>query len=335
MAFQSKVALVKGNDRYANITQALALISSDIDLSGKKSVLVKPNFISTTRQLAATHVDGVRAVLDWLRDRYDGPITIGEGPAIGDAFAGYRNFGYLDLAEEYGVQFIDLNRDEWVPVQVYDRKLRPMWVRAARTAVESDFRIAVGPPKTHDTVIVTASLKNMVMGSLIRGGPSIEKFVQLLPNWVTNSSLSRRLETPFLRFILRNDKSALHQGYQAINLSLYTLAKTLSPHLSVNDGFMGMEGEGPVDGDPMELEIAIASTDFLAADAVAVKLMGFDLDKIGYLYYCKLGGLGVGDLEEVEIVGNITIEECIRDFKPHSTYKRQLEWKIPDIGKFL
>jgi len=333
---KSRVALIKGNDRHDNITQALALIEDGIDLGDKKRILIKPNFVSTRRQLAATHVEAVRAVLDWLRPRYDGPITIGEGAAVSDTFDGYRNFGYLDLAEEYNVRFVDLNQDQWVPVQVYDRRLRPMAVRVARTTLESDFRISVGPPKTHDAVIVTLSLKNMVVGSLIRGrgGGLVEMLVQLLPDRLTSSALAEKMKS-HLSKVNRSDKFALHQGYHGLNLNLYTLAKVIAPHLSVIDGFVGMEGSGPSGGDPVDLRVAIASADFLAADTVATRLMGFDPDEIGYLHYCKLGGLGVGDLNDIVIVGNATIEECQQRFKPHPTYREQLQWRLPSVEEYL
>jgi uncharacterized protein (DUF362 family) len=120
-----------------------------------------------------------------------------------------------------------------------------------------------------------------------------------------------------------------------MNLNLYTLAKIVAPHLSVMDGYVGMEGSGPSHGDPVELRLAIASTDFLAADAVAVRIMGFDLDEIGYLYYCQIGGLGKADPEEIEVLGNCTVEECVHPFKPHPTYKRQLQWQIPDVRRLL
>ena len=341
---KSRVALIKGNDRHDNITQASTLIEDWIDLGDKKRILIKPNFVSTRRQLAATHVEAVRAVLDWLRPRYDAPITIGEGAALSDTFDGYRNFGYLDLAEEYNVRFVDLNQDEWKPVQVYDRKLRPMEVRVARTTLESDFRISVGPPKTHDAVIVTLSLKNMIVGSLIRGrGGGLFQMLghvlssskgQLLPDRLTNSVLAEKAKSR-LGTISRSDKFALHQGYHSLNLNLYSLAKVIAPHLSVIDGFVGMEGSGPSSGDPVDLRVAIASTDFLAADAVATRLMGFDLDEVGYLHYCKLGGLGAGDLDNIEIVGNATIEECRRPFKPHPTYRKQLQWRLPSVEEYL
>lgn len=333
---RSQVALVKGSDRYNNIVQALGLIESDIDLGDKKLVLIKPNFVSTRRQLAATHVDAVRAVLDWLRPRYDGPITIGEGAATSDTFDGYRNFGYLDLADEYNVRFVDLNQDQWVPIEVYDRNLNPMVVRVARTTVESDFRISVGPPKTHDTVIVTLSLKNIAVGSLIRGrgGGFFQKLGQLLPERLTNSVWAEKAKSR-LSAINRSDKLAIHQGYHGINLNLYRLAKAIAPHLSVIDGFVGMEGSGPSSGDPVDLGVAIASTDFLAADVVATVVMGFDPNEVGYLHYCKLGGLGVGDLDDIEIVGNATIEECRRPFKPHPTYRQQLQWRLPGVEEYL
>ena len=163
----SRVALVRGADRYDNVSHALEQIAVEVDLSGKKQILVKPNFVVTHKPLAATHVDAVRAVLDFVRARYDGPITIAEGPSVQPAAEGFRLHGYEPLVASHGVTLVDLNHDEPVSVDVYDWRLRPLRLHLARSVVESDFRISVGPPKTHDIVIVTLSLKNMIMGTLI------------------------------------------------------------------------------------------------------------------------------------------------------------------------
>jgi uncharacterized protein (DUF362 family) len=207
--------------------------------------------------------------------------------------------------------------------------------------VESDYRIAIGPPKTHDTVLVTLSLKNIVVGSMIRdvarerSNSLLHAAGQIVPTSLKESPLLAGVKTNVIRSLSRSDKFALHQGYPAMNLNLYTLAKIMAPHLSVIDGYVGMEGSGPSHGDPVQLRLAIASTDFLAADAVAVRIMGFDLDDIGYLHYCKLGRLGKADPEEIEVLGNCTVEECVRPFKPHPTHKRQLKWQIPDAKERL
>lgn len=336
---RSRVALIKGPDRCRNITQALECIGEEIELP-PDGLLIKPNFVSTTNQLAATHVEAVRALLDFLRPRYGGSIIVGEGAGLTDTFEGFRNFGYEPLIEEYGVRLMDLNRDRWVKVEVYDRNLAPLELRLAKTAWESPYRISIGPPKTHDTVIITLSLKNMIMGSLIRdqrGGNSVlfNALSRVTPSWMKSAPFLEGVKRDVSTTLLRSDKFAMHQGYPAINLNLYTLARYIPPHLGIIDGFLGMEGPGPGYGEPVELQVAIASTDFLAADTVAAKLMGYDIDEIGYLYYCKLKGLGVGDLKKIEIVGNARLEDCIRPFRPHPTYQQQLRWQIREFERFL
>ncbi|RLC66258.1 MAG: hypothetical protein DRI48_05060, partial [Chloroflexi bacterium] len=195
-AARAQVALVQGQSRYGNVMAALNRIAGQVQLDGVRRVLIKPNFVSTTRPLAATNVQAVRATLDFVRTRYDGPIVVAEGAAASSTWSGFRNFGYERLAEEYGVELKDLNADDAVPVQVYDRCLRPLTVYLARTVVEADYRISVGPPKTHDVVIVTLSIKNLVMGALVNpqaarngGGASgiAQCVARMAPKWVWRS----------------------------------------------------------------------------------------------------------------------------------------------------
>ena len=63
-----KVALVKGGNRAENIDRSLRLLGDEINLKGKKNVLVKVNFSSRDNQLGATHVNAVRALLKFLRN---------------------------------------------------------------------------------------------------------------------------------------------------------------------------------------------------------------------------------------------------------------------------
>ena len=216
---------------------------------------------------------------------------------MGNTFDGYSGYGYLELARKYNVTLVDNADDEFVKVKAYDSSFGAMYLHLAHRVVESDFRISVCPLKTHNMVIVTLSLINIVVGSL-------------------------------------RDKSQIHQGYPGINLNIFRMARYVSPHLSVIDGFTGMEGDGPVSGSEVKPGVAIASTDFLAADTVAAKIMGFDIDKIGYLYYCKIKGLGTGDIDSMNIVGE-NIDSCIQPFEPHPDYKSQLDWHIPDLKNML
>ena len=346
----SRVALVRGADRYDNVSLALARIAGDLDLSDKQRVLIKPNFVVTHKPLAATHVDAVRAVLDFVRHRYDGPITIAEGPSVQSAAEGFAVFGYEPLVKSHGVTLADLNHDEPVPVDVYDWRLHPLRLHLARSVVDSDFRISVGPPKTHDVVIVTLGLKNMIMGSLIsrfthaqassNGGSlgigAISKVLwRMVPLWVRHLPPAEWLTFRVMSTLEPSDKMKMHQSYPVINLNLALIAPIVKPHLSVIDGFEAMEGNGPSEGDPVPWRIALASADALAADATAATLMGFDPYEVGYLHYCKVMGLGAGNLDQIQIVGNTTMDDCARQFRPHDTFQRQRRWHLSGAEKYL
>lgn len=291
-----RVGLAKGNDRKANILRALELIKDD--LSVDKPILIKPNFVSIREQLAATHRDAVRAVLEFLDGLGYKDFMIGEAPAGAPASAGYQNFGYYELRREFKVDFVDLHQDESVKLKIFDRDFKPLEVRVAKTPFKC-FRISITRMKTHDTTIVTLGIKNMVVGC-IQG----------------------------------DDKGLLHQGYAQINLSIAGLARHLLPHLTVIDGFVGMEGMGPVFGTAIAPRVALAGTDAVAVDSLAAHLMGFDPDEVGYLYYCKELGIGEGNLLRIEVLGN-PIEECRMSFTPHYTYPQQLKWKVSDWRKLL
>ncbi len=102
----SKVALSNGSSRKKNIVSALNLIDEDIQrvFSTKDacSVLIKPNMVRTDTMSAATPVDALQGVLEYLQKykRRISRITIGEGPAGSPAQEGFTSYGYLRLAEE-------------------------------------------------------------------------------------------------------------------------------------------------------------------------------------------------------------------------------------------
>ena len=294
------VALTKGGTRSENIDKALRLIEKDIDLTGKSDIFIKVNFVSNENQLAATHVDGVRALLEFLRERYSGKITIGES-TLGPAQLGFEKFGYLDLVKKFDVSLVDLNEMDWEMLDLYDSEMRPMQVHFSKQLLESDFVISIGPSKIHDMVVVTLSIKNLVMG-----GVSYK----------------------------HNDKGKVHQGYPVMNLNLYLMATRCKPDLSIIDGFKGMEGQGPVMGIPVDWGIAVASCDAVAADCLTANLMGFDISNIGYLWYLQKKGYGIGDISQMEIRGE-NPDRLRRSFKPHSTYSRQTEWHDERIKNLL
>ena len=288
------VALEKSSGHFEGTLKALKHVEEKIatDLEGKRRVLIKPNFVSTSRQLAATHVDSVKAILQTISRHYDGELTLGEGPALGSLEDAVKNFGYEPLIEEYGLKLVDLNKDRYVELEGLDSKLEPMKFKVSKTLHNCDYLVSAAVPKTHDTVIVTLSIKNIVVGSLVTA----------------------------------SEKQKIHQGYKAININIARLSQRRMPDLAVVDGFVGMEGEGPEDGDPIPLRVSSASVYPVSLDSVMAKVMGFEPLDIGYLHHLDEWGAGVAKLSGVTVVGQ-TIAEVTRIFKPHSTYQDQLNWR--------
>jgi len=289
----ANVSLIKGNDGRDNVYKALKHIEDDVLASiGNKKILIKPNFVTTNRQLCATHVDAVRGILDFLRPHCKQPITIGESTASrAGTFDGYANYGYLPLEKEYGVKLIDLNKQPWVHRYVFGKGHQPLPIRIISTFLDPDtYIISAAKMKTHDRAVTTLSLKNVLLGAPVND-------------------------------YKKNDKPLTHMEYNfspksIIHFNMFHLAQEIYPDLGVIDGFVAMEGNGPVGGDPVDARLALASLDPLALDMLTTKLMGFDPGKIMYLTSLAQAGLGQGDLAKVNVLGT-PAEQCQYRFKPH------------------
>ena len=349
----STVYLYRQGSRYQTVRHAAESALSDVNWSTCQRVIIKPNLVSTTNLLADTHPDALTAVLDVVREHTRAPILVAEGTATQNTWVAFQRFGYVDLVQRYSdVHLFDLNTDEGVPLQAFDRHLRPMFLQAARSVLDADLVIAVGPPKTHDFVIVTLSIKNTIMGALISRYaliPPSPKAIQrqgdtrplgvrllraarrgydLMPAWMQRLPL---LEAPRFRFMAqspRSDKMRMHQSYPVLHLNLFMMAyQGLCPHVSIIDGWEAMEGDGPTDGTPVQWRMAAASTDALAADVLVSHLMGYPVEEVGYLYYCHLAGLGEGDVSRMHVRGNCSPEDLRQPFRPHRLIANQRRWR--------
>ena len=292
----SKVALIKGDERYSNVYKSLDMLKQDIKRGiGNKQVVIKPNFVVTNNQLAATHVDCTTAILDVLKQIYDKQVIIAESPADGPAARGFDNYGYQKLLKKYDVKFMELDDDKPSTFFILDKNLQPMPIQVSSMMMDPNvYLISAAVMKTHDTVVTTLSLKNILMGAP-------------------------------LKIDGKHYKRDVHQGIKEINYTFFQMTPSMKPDLAIIDGFQGMEGNGPVGGTPVDTQVAIASTDFLAAERTAVEVMGIDFAKIGYLNYCANANLGVADLSRIEVLGE-KIDNCTRKFKLHENIEQQYHW---------
>jgi uncharacterized protein (DUF362 family) len=307
---QARVALTTGNDRADMTFRALREFRAEIAAGiGNKTVVVKPNNVATDVPLAATHADNLEAILEFLKSiGKDRDVIIAESGGGGSTMEGFDNYGYMPLAAKYGARLVELDRTDFEVVPCIDESdMRPRPTRVSSLLMDPDaYVISATMPKTHNTVVATLALKNIVMAAPIKAP---------------------------VDGAYRSDKRLVHGGgVWAINYNLATLALRLRPDLAVIDGYDGMEGNGPVRGTAVDHRICVVSPDWLAADRVALELMGIDFDTVGYLQYCvQYGGMGVADLDHIEILGP-PLEQHVRRYRLPDSIETQLRWRQPIRG---
>lgn len=307
---RSAVAVANGSSRRQNIHDALLAIEDQIMpvLKRKKHVVIKPNIVSTRNQLASTHVDALHGILDFLGPRFKGPVQIAESSA-GYTTEGFENFGYTKVGSEHkplDLSLVDLNEEgKYVKHSILNADLHLTPVRLAARLVDPDaFIICCAVLKTHNTVVATMSLKNMALGAPLH---SARKESQ---RW--------------------NDKRVYHGGVRQTHVDIAMTAARLQPYwgATVIDGWEGMEGNGPTSGVLVPSKIAIASTDYVAADRVGIEAMGINPDWVGYLNFCAKDGLGQADLANIDVRG-AKLADVARKYKMHDDIERELKWMGP------
>jgi uncharacterized protein (DUF362 family) len=307
---RSAVSIISGDNRRKMIYESLLAIDDRIrpQLAKKKSVVIKPNNVSTTFQLAATHADVFHGIMDYLEPRFKGPVYIVESSA-GNTWDGFEHFKYGAVAAEHKsltVSLIDLNEEaKYIVLPLIDFDLHVVPVRLAGRLFDPDaFIFSASILKTHNMAVASLSVKNMVLGAPLHQGPKETK------RW--------------------NDKRRYHVGVRQGLYNIFLTAQKMQPYwgATVIDGYEGMEGNGPASGTPVASRIAIASTDFIAADRVGVECMGIDPNWVGYLKYCGEAGVGQWDLSKIDVKG-AQIEAVRKKYRLHSDIERQLKWMGP------
>ncbi|MCX8205525.1 MAG: DUF362 domain-containing protein [Candidatus Nezhaarchaeota archaeon] len=271
----ARVALLRGLDPVEVTTEALKAIERDVEplITSGRPVLVKPNYITADHPSTGVTTDAgvVEGVVRFLKERGVEDVVIGEGSGFADTLEAFRAAGIDKVAEKWGVELIDLNRDELVEVRP-PSPLALKKVKVARTALERAI-VSVPKLKVHKLATVTLGLKNM-MGAL-------------------------------------GSKGRMHNGRLQENIA--DLASVLKPSLTVIDGMVAGEVH-ETSRSPVRMNVVIASTDPVAADAVGALVMGIRPEEVKHLVLAERKGLGTLRLEEVEVVGE-PVEKVARRFR--------------------
>jgi uncharacterized protein (DUF362 family) len=273
-AMSSLVAVIKGERGHEPVFKALDLINYKSALAGWDKVLIKVNFITdkTWDTGATTDPIVVEAIIKKLRDLPVKVYVVESDATITSADRAFEKTGMKDMCERNGVEYLNLRYvKDKVELAIPDGEALKS-ITVPRLVTEAAV-ISAAKLKTHVNTGVTLGMKNMF-------GLLPEKF-----------------------------KGKYHlKGISKVIVDINTVLK---PALTVIDGFVGMEGSGPTDGTPVQMNLIIAGTDTVATDATACRIMGIDPHEIKHIR--RAHEKGFGNIDDIQVLGE-KLETVTRAF---------------------
>jgi uncharacterized protein (DUF362 family) len=316
--FSSSVAITKSMDRADNAYRALQMFKKEIAAAiGSKRVVIKVNFVWYPPALCCTCASHVEGILEFLRSIGKRDVVVAESSATGSTWGGYDTMGYWYLTRRYPVKLMDLNQEGFSNVQIWRSgnidDSTQVTIRVSKMLMNpNNFIISAAPMKTHNTVLVTLATKNIAMAAPV---------YDVGKGWNQPGSRGDKATMHGPAGAPSGTGSNLTYDYQVLNDNVYRLVKVygIRPHLAVTDGYQGMEHNGPVSGTAIAApqHLAVASLDWLAADRIALELMGsnvnVDLGETGQpfpacLNYLWQAGLGEWNINKIQVIGEPVAE---------------------------
>ena len=252
-----------------------------LDLAGK-TLVVKPNLVvATSEPHVITHPEVTRAVVDRALSDEVGEIKIVETSPKGAHFNenGYGFFREYDAGGR--IELIDLGqqKDVLAPVPAGLAAYSNIWTPQIIARSDVVF-ISLAKLKTHQESIVSLTNKNLF------GLPSVGRYIS------EEDPVFSRLGG---RFAIHD--RGLHQAIADINAMRPT-------HFAVIDGSWGMEGQGPLTGNPVQMNTVIAGPNAVAVDRVGMAAIEIPDAVCLHLAYASYKGLGPASLTEVDVGGD-------------------------------
>jgi uncharacterized protein (DUF362 family)/Pyruvate/2-oxoacid:ferredoxin oxidoreductase delta subunit len=247
-----------------------------------QKVLLKPNLLTgaTPERAVVTHPEIVRAAAVLAKDA-GAEVLIGDSPCIATLKKALSDSSYDAVIAELGLRvqpFEDVRAVE-TGAEGFQRS-----IEIAAAPLDADAVINLPKLKTHAQMYMTLAVKNLF--GCVAG--------------------KRKIEWHF--------KAERH--YEHFAKVLVHVAKAVSPALTIVDGVLAMEGNGPNAGTPRQLGVIVAGTDCVAVDAVICEMLSLNPDMLYTHRVAREIGWGVGELREIELRGVPLEEVRVKDWQP-------------------
>ena len=293
---KSSVSIVKCPNYDEN--KVLSGLRRSIDLIGgiqtfvKKGhhVLLKPNLLygKSPEKAVTTHPAIVKGVIEIVREAGGVPF-IGDSPSIGSLMKAAEKAGIKAVADEMKCPLVEFNRPA-LPPNGKGKIFKQLEID--QTVLEADVIINLPKWKTHVQMLLTLGVKNL-FGCI----PGPRKAL-----WHLKAGEDRKT-------------------FAQILVDLY---QVIQPSLTLLDGIVGMEGNGPNSGRPIPLGLILASGDSLSLDQIVCDLLGISRKSLLTNRVAFEQGLGK---DKIDVVGERVEDVKISNFQFPTL--SQMDWNLP------
>jgi uncharacterized protein (DUF362 family) len=203
-------------------------------------VLLKPNLLTGGRpgKECITRPEIVYGVAQLVKEAGGKPF-FGDSPAFGSARGVAIANGYLPLIEELNIPVVEFHGQRYETVSQSFNHLR-----LCREAMEADVVINLPKLKSHVQLTLTMGVKNLF--GCVPG--------KMKAWWHMEAGKD---ETRFGEMLVET-------------------ARAINPDLTILDGIIGHEGNGPSGGEPRQLNVLAASSDVFALDRAVLEIVNID-----------------------------------------------------------
>jgi len=266
------------------VRKAIGLLGGlDLYVRRGQRVFIKPNVCGGVPGKSGSFTDPrvLSSMIGILRN-VDATISVGEADScMYTAEAMLPETGTAEAATQNGAVAVNLSHGEMVKVDVPSGYALKSFL-VNKAVADADAIIAMPVMKTHACTVVTLGVKAMF---------------GVLPE---------------------RKKSRYHPELDQV---MVDVVSALPPRLTIIDGIIGMEGEGPFKGDPVELGLMVAGNNVVSTDACAAAVMGIDPSSVDHLRLASEKGLGTIKIDEIEVKGE-PIEAVRRPFRKATPERR-------------
>jgi uncharacterized protein (DUF362 family) len=274
-----KVAIEKVFKPLSAIKSALKKIKYQDIIKKDDTIFLKPNLTWPVYKPGVTTSPSVlESTIKLLKNRCS-KIILGESSAARYAWESekcFKGHGIDKMCSRYGVDLVNLTKKPYISKTVPVCGI-DVTIKASKYILDKvDKYVTLPVMKCHVATYLTLSLKNQ---------------------WGAIPDPNRLLYHPFL-----------NPGIIAIN-------KIYDPKLVIMDGIFGLDGPGPIHGNPVKLNRIICGNNALATDIVASNYMNVDIKKVKHLQIAIKDHIGPRNLKNIEIFGDLNGKHKFRMYR--------------------